>query len=303
MKHTANPRTESYIYLITLSLIWGSSFILMKKGLLGYSPTHVASMRIFFAGVVFIPILIKQFKEIPWDKFGWILLFAILELGFPPFLYTLAQTRVDSSSAGILNSLVPLFTMLTGIILFKLRFHWLTTTGVFVGLLGAFLMTYFKSLSISHTSFDIANSYGLLIVLATFMYGLAGNILKEYLSEIPSSTLTAVAFVTLAIPAGIYLSTSNVMNIPLKEPHLSSLFYIILLSVFGSSFAIFIFSKLIQKSTALFASFVTYLIPFVSIIWGWLDGEKISIIHFLSLLIILSGIYLANLGERFAKKV
>lgn len=293
-------KTESYLLLTILSIIWGSSFILMKKGMLTYSPSQVASMRVFFAGLVFIPILFKQFKNIPWNKFWWIFLFALLELGIPPFLYTFAQTKVDSSSAGILNSLVPLFTLLTGIFMFKHRFHWLTTSGVFVGLLGAFLMTYFKSLSIEGTSFDLSNSFGLLIVLATLMYGLAGNILKEHLSEVPSSLLTSVAFVTLAIPAGIYLFSTNFTRIPLSIPqNFTSLSYIILLSVFGSALAIFLFSKLIQKSNALFASFVTYLIPFVSLIWGWLDGENISAVHILSLVIIFGGIYLANLGEKY----
>jgi drug/metabolite transporter (DMT)-like permease len=285
-----------------LSLIWGSSFILMKKGMLSYSPSQVASMRVFFAGLVFVPILIKQFRNIPWNKFWWIILFALLELGIPPFLYTFAQTRVDSSSAGILNSLVPLFTLLTGIFMFKHRFHWLTTSGVFVGLLGAFLMTYFKNLSIGDTTFDLSNSFGLLIVLATLMYGLAGNILKEHLSEIPSMLLSSIAFVSLSLPAGIYLFSTNFISIPLSDhQNLLSLIYIVLLAVFGSALAIVLFSKLIQKSNALFASFVTYLIPFVSLLWGWLDGEIISLVHIFSLLIIFFGIYLANFGEKIEK--
>lgn len=297
-----NNRTESYLLLTVLSLIWGSSFILMKKGMLAYSPSQVASMRVFFAGLVFVPIIIKQFKQIPWEKYGWILLFGLLEVGIPPFLYTFAQTKVDSSSAGILNSLVPLFTLLTGIFMFKHRFHWLTTSGVFVGLIGAFLMTYFKSLSIAGSTFDLSNSFGLLIVLATLMYGLAGNILKEHLSELPSSLLSSVAFVSLAIPAGIYLFTTDFVSIPLSvHQNLMSLLFIVLLSVFGSALAIFLFSKLIQRSNALFASFVTYLIPFVSLIWGWLDGESISAVHILSLLIIFGGIYIANLGERWER--
>lgn len=295
-------KTESYLLLTFLSLIWGSSFILMKKGMLSYSPTQVASMRVFFAGIFFLPIFIKHIKEIPWNKFGFILIFALLEMGIPPFLYTIAQTRVDSSSAGILNSLVPLFTLLTGVIMFKHRFHWLTTSGVLVGLIGAFLMTYFKSNSNGGTIFDISNSYGLLIVLATLMYGIAGNILKEHLSEIPSTHLTSLAFVTIAIPAGLYLFSTNFTSIPLSNSHnLTSFLYIIILAVFGSALAIFIFSKLIQKSNALFASFVTYLIPFVSLVWGWLDGEIISFLHVSSLLVIFSGIYLANLGEKLEK--
>jgi len=174
--------------------------------------------------------------------------------------------------------------------MFKHKFHWLTKSGVFVGLLGAFFMTYFKSKTAGSAIMDFSNSYGLLIVLATLMYGIAGNILKEHLSELSSSLLTSVAFVSIAIPAGIYLFTTNFTSISLSNTHnLTSFLYIIILSVFGSALAIFIFSKLIQKSNALFASFVTYLIPFVSLVWGWLDGENISFWHLLSLFVIFFG--------------
>ncbi len=295
-------RNEAYILLLLLTLIWGSSFILMKKGMLAYSPSQVASMRVFFAGLVFVPFIIKNFSQIPWNKFKYIILFGLLEIGIPPYLYTFAETKVDSSSAGILNSLVPLFTLLTGIFMFKHKFHWLTQVGVLIGLVGAFLMTFFKDISINETSFDFSNSYGLLIILATLMYGFAGNILNEYLNDVPSSLLSATAFVSLSIPAGIYLFSTNFITIPLSNhQHLSAFLYVVILAVFGSSLAIFLFSKLTQKSNALFASFVTYLIPFISLIWGAIDGETISIVHFLSLLIIFVGIYLANLGENFKK--
>ena len=292
-------KIESILYLVILSLIWGSSFILMKKGMLTYAPDQVASMRVLFAGLVFVPLIIKQFKNIPWDKFKYILIFALLEIGIPPFLYTYAQTKVDSSSAGILNSLVPLFTLFVGVVMFKLRYHWLTTIGVIVGLLGAFIITFLKAGRTDVAEFHLANSWGLLIVLATFFYGIAGNILKEKLSDVSSSLLTAISFVSLAIPAGIYLFTTNFAHIPLSDSgNLHSFLAIVTLAIFGSSFAIWLFSHLIKKSNALFASFVTYLIPFVSMLWGWMDGENISLFHFFSLLVIFTGIYIANFGEK-----
>jgi drug/metabolite transporter (DMT)-like permease len=301
MKHT---KIESIFLLTVLSIIWGSSFILMKKGLLTYSPTQLASMRVFFAGLVFVPIIIKQFKNIPWDKMKYIMIFAILELGIPPFLYTFAQMHIDSSTAGILNSLVPLFTLIVGAIMFKHKFHWMTISGVFVGMMGAFLMTFFSGGPNFSISVNLVNSWGLLIILATLMYGIAGNILKEYLSEVPGLLLTAISFVSLAIPAGIYLFTTDFTSIPLNNhQNLMSFIYIITLSVFGSALAIVIFSKLIQKSNALFASFVTYFIPFVSLIWGWIDGESISALYFFSIVIIFSGIYLANIGEKIEVKL
>jgi drug/metabolite transporter (DMT)-like permease len=295
----SKSKLDSILLLAVLSIIWGSSFILMKKGLVSYSASQVASMRILFAGLVFVPIIILRFKSIPWNKFGYILLFGILEVGIPPYLYTFAQTRVDSSTAGILNSLVPLFTLAIGMVVFKLRYRWTTTLGVFIGLLGAFIITFMKNGGSGQGLINLGNSFGLLIIFATLLYGIAGNVLKEKLNDVSGTMITAVAFVTLAIPAGIYLFTTNFLSIPItNHSNLYSLGAIIILAVFGSALAILLFSKLIKLSNALFASFVTYLIPFVSLLWGWMDGENISIIHFSSLIVIFLGIYIANKSEK-----
>lgn len=290
-------RIESALFLGVLALIWGSSFILMKKGLITYSAPEVATLRIFFAGLIFVPYIIAKFKSIPWNKFGIILIFAFLEIGFPPFLYTYAQTHIDSSSAGILNSLVPLFTLFTGMIIFRLKYHWLTMIGVIVGLLGAFTITFMNNSN--GANIDLTNWWGLLIVIATLFYGIAGNILNEQLSGVSSSMITALAFFSMAIPAGIYLAFSNVLQHDYSNiTTIHSIGSILILSAFGSALAIILFSKLIRVSNALYASFVTYLIPFVSLIWGWLDNENISFVHFFSLFVILGGIYLANIGEK-----
>jgi drug/metabolite transporter (DMT)-like permease len=294
-----NFNFKSVVLLIVLSIIWGSSFILMKKGLLAYSASQVASLRILIAGSIFLPYIIKQFKTIPWHKFKFIFWFAVLEIGLPPYLYTFAQEHVDSSTAGILNSLVPLFTLFSGIILFKMRFNWLTAFGVFVGLLGAFIITFIKSGSSSVSILDFSNHWGLLIVIATLFYGIASNILKENLGDVSSMMITSLSFVTVAIPAGIYLFTTDFIYIPLSQAqNLHSLLAITILSVFGSALAMFLFNILVKLSNALFASFVTYLIPFVSLFWGWLDSENISLFHFSSLIVIFIGIYIANAGEK-----
>ena len=284
-------KSEAIGILVVLSIIWGSSFILMKKGMLVYAPDQVASLRIVLAAIVFLPYFIIKIRKV--KKLKFILAFAFLEIGIPPYLYTYAQTVVDSSTAGILNSLVPLFTLIAGALIYKIKADRMKVAGVFLGLLGAVLLVYYKS--DTSLTFDIANSYGLLIVLATLMYGIGGNILKEHLEEVPGTVITATAFVMMAIPAGIYLSTTNIFDISLAEPqNLKAMSYIAILSFFGSALAIVLFSILIKKSNALFGAFITYFIPFVAIFWGYSDGENIHIMHFVSLLTILAGIYLAN---------
>lgn len=284
---------KSILFLIILSIIWGTSFILIKKGLLAFSPGQVGALRIVIAAVIFLPYIIKTFKSIRFDKYKYIITFGLLEIGIPPFLYAFAQTVVNSSTAGILNSLVPLFTLLIGIILFKKSTNLLKIVGVLLGFLGAVFLLFFKSGDLN--SIDFANSYGLLIVLATLMYGFGSHILKEFLQEVSDVQITAVSFVSVGIPAVIYLYTTGFFSLPLLEaPYLSSFGAIATLSIFGSALAIVLFSMLVRSSNALFASFVTYLIPFVALGWGFLDGEGITLIQIFCMLLILLGIYLAN---------
>jgi drug/metabolite transporter (DMT)-like permease len=288
---------KSVFLLLALSFIWGASFILIKKGLVGYSADEVASLRVLMASLVFVPYMTKNFKKINFKSYKYILAFALLEIGIPPFLYSYAQTVVNSSTAGILNSLVPLFTLIVGFLVYKVSTNFYKTIGVLVGLLGAILLIFFKSGDF--TSIDFGNAWGLLIVLATLMYGFGSNILKEYLQDLPYTQITAVAFTSMGIPAFLYLMTTDVIHRTLTNPlALHSLGFIALLSVFGSALAIIIFAKLVQESNALFASFVTYLIPFVAMIWGFWDGEVVSIMQIVCLLAILSGIYIANIGQK-----
>jgi drug/metabolite transporter (DMT)-like permease len=285
----------SIILLLFLSIIWGSSFILMKLGLTAYSWDQVGALRISISGIIFIPYVLFQLKKI--RKFNWIILFALLEVGFPPFLYTYAQTHVDSSTAGILNSLVPLFTLVTGALIFSVRTDLYKVIGVLIGLIGALLLVTFSQGE--GVSFSLSNPYGLLIVLATLMYGLGGNILKEKLDDVSSMHITAVSFSSLGIIALIYLFTTDFIHIPLSVyENQRALLAIVTLSVFGSALAIILFNILIKKSTALFASFVTYLIPFVALFWGFLDGENITYIYIVGLILILFGISLTYLSRK-----
>ncbi len=289
----AKNKLKALLILILLSVIWGSSFILMKEGLKAYSPEVVAALRITIAAVVFLPYLLPRLRQI--TRLKYILIFALVEVGIPPFLYTFAQTVVDSSTAGILNSLVPLFTLITGAIIFGLRVTISKTAGVLIGLIGAVFLVLFRPGSAHMIDFSYA--FGFLIVLATFMYGLGGNILKEYLQDVSSMVIAATSFVCMGIPAGLFLLTTDVMSVPLSDPaNLRAFAAIAILSIIGSALAIVLFNVVIKQSNALFASSVTYLIPFVAIFWGALDGEAIGYVHFISLVVILSGIYLSNKG-------
>ncbi len=291
-------QVKAVFLLILLSLIWGSSFILIKKGLSAFSAAEVGAFRVAIAAVFLLPYLIKNFKSVKKAltlDFKYILLFAFCEIGAPPFLYAFAQTQVDSSTAGILNSLTPLFTLVAGFVFFKVAANKFKIIGVVVGLIGAAGLILFREDNFS--AINISSVYGTLIVLATFLYGVGGNVLKERLSGMGAVSISALSFLLMGIPSIIFLFANGSVNVSLiSQPFLNSLIAVAILSIVGSALAIIIFSELVKLSDALFASFVTYLIPFVAMLWGYLDNEPISVMQILALALILMGIYSANKG-------
>lgn len=269
----------------------------MKRGLEIFIPSQVASLRLLISGLVLLPFVIINLRKISFSQYKNIILFGVLNAGIPPFLFAQAQTEIPSSTAGILNALTPLFTLIIGSMFFRVSLGLNKIAGVLLGLLGAFLIILFKGDS---NNFEMYSSYalimGCLIVIADFCYGTSSNINKSYLHNVPSMQIAAFSYCSMAIPAGIYLFTLTDFTSRMAEgvPAWEALFYIFILAAVGSALAMFLFSKMIKNTSALFASFVTYLIPFVALVIGYFDEEKIGIVQILGLIVILSGIYIAN---------
>ncbi len=286
-----NKKFWQWATLLFLALIWGSSFILMKKGLVIYSHSVVAALRISMASLVLIPFALVAFKKVNTKDWKYLILVGLIGNGIPAFLFTLAQTKVSSSLSGMLNSLVPVFAMIIGIFLFKSKPLKSQVIGILIGLLGAIGLISSKGLNFN----DLNISYSLLIVLATICYALSVNIIKKYLKEINSLHIAALSLISLGPFTTIYLFTTDFISVSLKHSFLnSSLIYILILSIFGTASAIILFNMLIKKTTTFFATSVTYLIPIVAIFWGLFDGEKINILQLISVIIILTGIYFVN---------
>ena len=277
------------ILLAVLSLIWGSSFILIKKGLEGFTAPQAGSLRILLAALVMLPVAWKRRRSLPMGSLKWIVLFGLLEVGLPPYLYTWAQTGISSGTAGVLNSLVPLFTLLVGWFFFGQSLGTARVLGVLLGLGGALVLMGWPREG-SRTPW-----LGLLIVLATLLYALAGNILQRHLRDVPGLTIAAFAFVLmvpLALP--VMLLAPGRGGLVGGAQQIQSLVALVLLAWLGSALAIHLFSLLIQAAGALLASFVTYFIPFVALLWGILDGEPLSWPAILALGLILLGVVLVN---------
>jgi len=276
--------------LLFLSLIWGTSFILMKKGLESYSHLQVAAFRIFFSFLFMLPITIRNIKVISRDNILSLLIVGFIGFAIPAFLFTKAQTRLDSSLAGMLNSLTPLFTLIVGILFYRSSARWVNIAGLFMGLIGAIGLMWNGDMNI----FRGINAFALFIVVATICYGINVNEIKFKLVKLSSLEITSLAFLFTGPVAGIYLLFTDFSSVQETPDYLLNLAYIAILALFSSVIAVLIFNNLIKFTTTLFATSVTYIIPLFAIMWGIIDGESIRIIQLLWITVILLGVYLVN---------
>jgi len=274
--------------LVLLAFIWGSSFILMKIGLQELPFQELGALRMLLAFLFLLPFGLKNWRSIDSKYWKYLLVVGIFGNGAPAFLFAYAQTHINSSLAGMLNSLVPLFTLLLGLFFFNLTSRKSHFLGVFVGLIGAFLLLYKPgSLAGSETI------YGFFVVLATICYAISVNVIKKYLHNIPSVQITSASLLFTGPICGIYLLfTDFPSRMSFNHDFMVSFGAVVLLSGLATGFAIIIFNMLIKRVSALYASSVTYLIPIVAVFWGLIDGESISYLQIAGMTSILTGIYI-----------
>ncbi|MFL2638546.1 MAG: DMT family transporter [Flavobacteriaceae bacterium] len=286
---------KKWIYLISLSLIWGTSFILIKKALIGLTPIQLGSLRIIFSSIIIFIFAWNTLKLISKKEWKWIIISAFLGSFFPAFLFAFAETEIDSSIASILNSLVPLNTVIIGAIVFKIASSKKQIIGVVVGLIGTYLLID-GGIQLNP---DQNYLYSGLVILCSFLYGFNVNIIKKYLNDIPAVTIAAGHFSVIFIPAIIIFSFSGFNVDQAYDPiTLKSIGYVLILSAFGTALAKVLFNKLVQISTAVFASSVTYSLLIVSLFWGILDGELFSFNQLMATALIVLGVLLSSRKPR-----
>lgn len=281
----------SWFLLIVLAIIWGSSFILIKKGLDSFSAAQVGTIRISFAFLVMLPFALKSIGnvfKIYWKKIFILGMFSNL---FPAILFATAETGLSSSLAGILNALTPIMTLIAGILFFSTKVKMLQLLGLIIGFIGSFALSFIDSVG----EMGEFNHFALYVILATMMYGFSGNFIKKYLTGIHPVTLTALAVFTIGPFSIIFLFTTDfVSRLSVIDGAWVSLGYLFLLGAIGTALALVLFNKLIQNTTAVFASSVTYLIPIMAVVWGIIDGESFFVMHLFGMGLIILGVYLVN---------
>jgi drug/metabolite transporter (DMT)-like permease len=283
-------RWFQYAILLFLAFIWGSSFILMKVGLKSFSSPQVAAIRMLSASLVLLPLSIRHLKGITRKELFYLLIAGFIGSFLPAFLFTKAQTRIDSALAGMLNSLTPVFTLLIGLLFHRTKTRWMQVIGVIIGLIGAMgIISSGETIALRNV-----NSYAFFIVAATTCYAINVNVVKTHLTHLTGMQITSISFFFIGPAAAIALFTSDLGAVETSSKWPVHLVAISLLGVVGTALAMVIMNSLIRYTSAVFAASVTYIIPIFAIMWGLLDNEVITILHLGFMGLVLFGVYLIS---------
>jgi drug/metabolite transporter (DMT)-like permease len=285
---------SNWALLLSLTLIWGTSYILIKKGLVVFSPIELASMRVSISMVFSLPIVFRAVRVVPFKLYGFVLLTGLFGSLIPAFLFAFSLTHISSSVNGIINSLSPLFTLLIGVFLFGGTTTRQRIIGVLIGFSGAAVLVLFKE----NGALNADLGWAILPVVATFCYGMSGNIVKEKLGSQNALYMTALAMLMIGIPTTVIALQTVPAKLQMVEGAWLAFSYVAILSILGTFIAWMLYYRLIQRTDALFASSVTYLIPLVAVAWGVADGERFSIFQAAGMMLILWGVWLVTKRER-----
>jgi drug/metabolite transporter (DMT)-like permease len=282
-----------WILLLALAALWGTSFILMKRGLEVFTPFQVAGLRIFVAFLFMVPVFFYVGRrETQWKDLPWLFLVGLVGNTIPPFLFCFAQLRISSAEAGIFNALTPLFTLIIGSIFFSYKTNRLKNAGIGLGLLGAVMLILLRYDLKMNMQLSL---YPIFIILAAILYGIGANNLKTRLSHIHPITTASMLYITTGYLGGLVLLNTDFFQTLHSHPRAyRAVGYVVVLGIFCTALAMIVFNYLLRRTSVVFASTVTYLMPVVSLLWGVLDGEPMNAVHLAALGFILTGIYLTS---------
>ena len=294
---TTKHPTIAWVLFVILSVIWGSSFILIKKGLIYLGPEEVAALRIASASLVLAPFALSRIKQINKKNVATLILVGFMGSLLPAFFFALAQTKLTSALTGIMNALTPFFTIIISVLFFSEKPDKRVYFGVMLGFLGTLFL-----ISTRENGQFTFNYYAFFVVAATVLYGINANLIKHYLSLLKSLSIASLSLIMVGPFAIVYLLFLTPFLDHIHEPEvLIASGYIVILGVFGTALALVLFNKMVQLTNAVFSTSVTYLIPIISVFWGFIDGEKLSLLQLISMLTIMVGIFISN-SKKVIKK-
>lgn len=285
---------KAWGFLIILALVWGSSFILIKRGLEVYSPGEVGALRIVFAGMVLLPLSLPRLKGLNKRQIKNLIIVGLVGSFIPAFLFAKAQTQLSSSLTGVFNAMTPLFVVIIGALFFNSRITKRNAIGLIIAFVGVVILLMVKEGGLGN--FNEINAYALLVLLACACYGLNLNIIKYRFVELKPVAITAISLSIVLPVALIFLFTSTQFSFKLLhvEGAVQAAGYIAILGIVGTALALILFNVMVKVATPVFASSVTYLIPVVAIMWGLLDGEVLLAGHYFGIVAVIFGVWVGN---------
>ena len=292
MPNPVNNNARALTLLILLALIWGTSFILMKRGLLVFSAGEVGSIRVAAASLFLLPVAIMKLKDLRARHYPMLFASGLMGIFFPAFLFAMAQTRLESSVTGILNSLTPICTLLIGALFFQQNFRRQSIIGIVIGLAGTVILI----MANSGGTITGVNGFALLVILACIFYAANVNYIKFKITDLRALTITSVSLMLIGPLAIVYLFgfTEFTYKLETSDGAWTAFGFVLLLGFMSTSVATLLFNSLVKITSPLYTSSVTYLIPVVAVLWGLSDNEHLFPGHFAGMAAIIAGVYLAN---------
>lgn len=285
------PKNVAFILLCLLSLVWGSSFILIKQSIAIFHPLHVGALRVTISAFFFLPILLYRWRRVIWRYWPYYVIVALMGSGIPAFLFPMAQLHIESAVAGIINAMTPLIVLLLSVLVFRKPFNIHYLAGITIGLIGIGFLAYQDLLHGGHAHLV----FYLFALLATFCYATSVNTVDTFLKKVDSVTLSASTFVLLGPFAIVYLFVTDFWSTwpPTAEANWAFV-CVLLLAFFGTFLSTMVFFYLVQQTGAIYGSLVAYLIPIVALGWGVIYGESIGWSELLGMTCILTAVYLTR---------
>ncbi|MFS0865428.1 DMT family transporter [Fredinandcohnia sp. 179-A 10B2 NHS] len=289
-----------YSALLSLSLIWGLSFVFIKILLEAAGVWGTVFVRCIAGVVILLPILWLKRKEIvrplPWKS---LVIIGVLNAGLPWGLITLSETKITTSSASVLNATTPIWTGLLGYLLFSSKLSKGQWIGILTGFVGILVLMDFNIQTLFGESFFGVGT----MLVATACYGFSTQYAKKKLGNIGVVALTTISLLVGAAVGVIGMIFTHPIQIEkLIEPKV--LLVIIGLGCFGSGIAQLLYYFMVREGSPEFASTVTYIIPLSAILWGYVFfKEPITTQLIIGLFIILFGVFLSTRKVKSKDKV
>lgn len=280
---------DKFLVLFIIAITWGSSFILIKKTLPVFDPLQIGAFRAGISGLLLAFIGFPALRKMSRKDVFWIALSGFFGNFLVVFIFPFAQREVSSSLAGIINALDPIFTLLIGALLFGIRNKIIQYFGAIIGFAGALVLV----LSSGDDSSSNHYFYIGILILGAALYAISALIIEKKLMHISSVDLASSIYTFWMLPSLLILAFSGFFTkIDFTQSQiLESLGYLIFLTVISTTLVMFLFFKLVQDTSAVFASTISLLLPVVAVIWGILDGENFTLWYALGGLLILIGVY------------